>query len=109
MDRFGLDAILPFEQRVDTVAHLCRLGYAERMVLSQDASCYIDWFPAGLMEQVRPQLALRARRSGTCVPALAERGVSPEQISAMLVDNPRRYFERHTGRRRLSPSRGPVR
>jgi phosphotriesterase-related protein len=27
------------------------------------------------------------------VPALAELGVSPEQIRAMLVDNPRRYFE----------------
>jgi predicted metal-dependent phosphotriesterase family hydrolase len=42
MDRFGLDAILPFEQRVETVAHLCRLGYADRLVLSQDASLLID-------------------------------------------------------------------
>jgi phosphotriesterase-related protein len=27
------------------------------------------------------------------VPALVERGVSAAQITTMLVDNPRRYFE----------------
>ena len=45
MDRFGLDLITPFEDRVDTVAAMCERGYADRMVLSHDASCYIDWFP----------------------------------------------------------------
>ena len=37
MDRFGIDLLLAFDQRVDTVAALCAAGYAERMVLSQDA------------------------------------------------------------------------
>jgi len=92
MDRFGLDAILPFEQRVETVAHLCRLGYAERLVLSQDASCYIDWFPDGLMERYAPNWHYE-HIARDVVPALAERGVGPEQIATMLVDNPRRYFE----------------
>src|SRR6202034_974969 len=32
MDRFGLDLILPFEQRVSTVAELAGRGYADRMV-----------------------------------------------------------------------------
>ena len=93
MDRFGLDAILPFDQRVDTVAHLCRLGYSDRLVLSQDASCYIDWFPDGLMARYAPNWHYEHVVSDV-VPALAERGVSPDQIQAMLVDNPRRYFER---------------
>ena len=93
MDRFGLDIILPFEQRVDTVAHLCRLGYADRLVLSQDASCYIDWFPEDLMAQVAPNWHYE-HVVADVVPALAERGVTTDQISTMLVDNPRRYFER---------------
>ena len=38
MDRFGLDLLLPFENRVDTVAELCRRGYADRMALAHDAS-----------------------------------------------------------------------
>jgi phosphotriesterase-related protein len=92
MDRFGLDVILPFEERVDTVAHLCRLGYTDRLVLSQDASCYIDWFPADLMAAVAPNWHYE-HVVADVVPALAERGVSPDQIKAMLVDNPRRYFE----------------
>ncbi len=91
MDRFGLDAILPFEQRVDTVAHLCRLGYAERLVLSQDASCYIDWFPEGLMTRYAPNWHYE-HVVADVLPALADRGVTPEQITTMLVDNPRSYF-----------------
>ena len=34
MDRFGVDAYLPFEDRVDTVATMCERGHADRMVLS---------------------------------------------------------------------------
>jgi predicted metal-dependent phosphotriesterase family hydrolase len=40
MDRFGMDFILPFEDRVRTVAIL-QDGYSDRMVLV-DASC-LDW------------------------------------------------------------------
>lgn len=45
MDRFGLDILLPTDERVATVATLARQGLADRMVLSHDASCHIDWFP----------------------------------------------------------------
>ncbi|HEY6598894.1 MAG TPA: hypothetical protein VIZ30_06260, partial [Pseudomonadales bacterium] len=38
MDRFGIDVLLPTERRVETVAKLCRRGYADRMVLSHDAA-----------------------------------------------------------------------
>ena len=47
MDRFGIDALLPFEDRVATVATLCERGHADQMVLSHDASCHIDWLPQG--------------------------------------------------------------
>src|SRR5699024_8471865 len=43
MDRFGLDVLLPFADRVDTVARLAADGYADRRVLAHDAACFIDW------------------------------------------------------------------
>src|SRR3954452_9090019 len=50
MDRFGLDLILPFEERVQIVATLCDRGHADQMVLSHDASCFIDWLPEEAMQ-----------------------------------------------------------
>jgi len=92
MDRFGIDVLLPFEPRVDTVASLCGLGYADRMVLAHDAACYIDWFPNGGLAEALPNWNYR-HISKDVLPALRERGVTDAQIKTMLVDNPRRYFE----------------
>lgn len=91
MDRFGLDVLLPFEQRVDTVAALCEQGYADRMVLSQDASCFIDWFPKETRQAVAPNWVY-THVTDDVLPALTARGVTDEQIRTMLVDTPRRYF-----------------
>ena len=91
MDRFGLDVLLPFEQRVDTVAQLVERGYADRMVLAHDASCFIDWFDPQAKAQAVPNWNYR-HISEDVLPALLERGVSEEQIHTMLVDNVRRYF-----------------
>lgn len=44
MDRFGLDLYNPTAQRVATIAALCRRGYADRMVLSHDTACFMDYF-----------------------------------------------------------------
>src|SRR5207247_2424668 len=46
MDRFGLDLFNPTADRVATIAALAARGYADRMVLSHDANCYIDYFGA---------------------------------------------------------------
>ncbi|WP_127782934.1 phosphotriesterase [Rhodococcus sp. X156] len=91
MDRFGLDVLLPFEERVGTVVELARRGYAEKMVLSHDAACFIDWFEAGAKEQMVPHWNYN-HISDDVIPALLDRGVTEEQLHTMLVDNPRRYF-----------------
>ncbi|HEY1917397.1 MAG TPA: phosphotriesterase-related protein [Streptosporangiaceae bacterium] len=91
MDRFGLDVLLPFEQRVATVAALAARGYADRMVLSHDASCHIDWFPPGLAPVIAPNWHFTHLHDDV-LPALRERGVTGDQIDTMLVANPRRYF-----------------
>jgi len=92
MDRFGIDAILPFDRRVETVAGLCRKGYAGKIILSQDAACYNDNYPEESLAKAAPDWNY-LHVLNNVVPALKERGVSDDQISTMLVQNPRRIFE----------------
>lgn len=93
MDRFGLDVLLPFEDRVRTVVDLVERGYAEKIVLAHDASCFIDWFDPEAKRQVVPKWNFR-HISEDVLPALRDGGVSDDDIETMLVANPRRYFER---------------
>jgi phosphotriesterase-related protein len=99
MDRFGLDALLPFEARVETVAELCRRGYAQRIVLSHDAACHIDWFAPGARELHHPRWHF-GHIHDEVLPALRERGVTDAQIATMLIANPRDYFTMPSARRR---------
>jgi phosphotriesterase-related protein len=94
MDRFGLDVYRSTPDRVATIAALCELGYADRMVLSQDAMCWIDWFGDDFPEtraQALPNWHYEHIHADV-LPALREAGVSDQHIDAMLVGNPRRYF-----------------
>ena len=92
MDRFGIDVLLPFEQRVDTVAKLCDQGYAGQMVLSHDAACFNDWLPQEALPVVTPNWNY-THITRDVVPALKKRGVTDAQVQSMLVDNPRQIFE----------------
>jgi phosphotriesterase-related protein len=95
-DRFGIDVYNSTADRVATVAALCGQGYAPRIVLSHDASCYIDYFSGedwqAAKEQAVPNWHYEHIHRDV-LPALREQGVTDEQIETMLVDNPRRYFE----------------
>lgn len=91
MDRFGLDNILSFDERVDIVAKMCARGHAGRMVLAHDASCYIDWLPEAALPVVLPNWHYLHIHNDV-LPALRQRGVTEEQITTMLVDNPRAIF-----------------
>ena len=95
MDRFGIDVLLPFEDRVNTVAKLCELGQADKMVLSQDASCFMDALPEASVPVILPNWHYLHIHNDV-IPALKQRGVTDQQIRTMLVDNPRRIFE-HQG------------
>ncbi len=87
MDRFGIGMSPSLPRRADIIATLCQRGYADQIVLSHDAACYIDWYPhdestAGNYTYIHEY----------ALPALTERGVRSDQIAAMLTANPRRYF-----------------
>ena len=96
MDRFGMDLILPFEDRVNTVARMCERGHADKMVLSHDAKCYFDALPEESLPTVAPNWHYLHIHTDV-LPALKERGVTDEQITTMLVNNPRRIFDRQGG------------
>jgi len=93
MDRFGIDVLCSFEDRVNTVARMCERGHANKMVLSQDAACFNDWLPEAALPTVLPNWHFLHIHNDV-IPALKERGVTDEQINTMLVDNPRKIFER---------------
>jgi len=92
MDRFGIDRMLPTEKRVATIAKLCERGHAERIVLSHDASCYLDWYEPQEVKRAAPRWTF-LHIPDDVVPALRQSGVSDEQLRAMTIDNPRRIFE----------------
>lgn len=91
MDRFGINIETTFEARADTLVEMCRRGYAGQMVLSQDASCFIDWIDPQVKAMLTQWTYLHIEED--VLPYVRERGVTEEQITTMLVDVPRRYFE----------------
>jgi phosphotriesterase-related protein len=92
MDRFGIDGYLTTEQRVEVVAELCRRGHAEQLVLSHDASCYIDWIEGEVPLAPLPNWHY-LHISKDVIPALLEAGVTAAQIETMLVDTPQRFLQ----------------
>lgn len=91
MDRFGIDGYQTTAKRVEVVAQLCARGYADRMVLSHDASCYLDWIPGEIPPSTMPHWHY-LHISHDVIPALLQAGVTEQQINTMLVETPRRYF-----------------
>jgi phosphotriesterase-related protein len=96
MDRFGIDAILSFEERVSTVAMMCERGHADRMVLSHDAACHSDWFDDEMVAAVQPNWRY-THISDDVIPALRARGVSDDHLRQMLVDNPKKILGPRAG------------
>ena len=86
VDNIGYTDYQPEWVRADNVAALCKEGFAEKVLLSEDIC---------LLSHLKYQ---GGKGYGylleTFVPMLRERGVSDEQIHMMLVDNPARVLAR---------------
>lgn len=94
MDRYGLTGQFgcSTERRNATVIELAKRGYADRMFLSQDYCCTIDWFPPEAQEVMFPNWSMTYVLDAI-IPELQEAGVSDEDIHTMMFDNARRWFE----------------
>ncbi len=95
MDRFGMDIITPHDERVRIVAELAAQGYADQMVLSHDCPCFIDFFTEQQRHDAMPDWDY-THLHDRVLPALRARGVTGEQLTTMLVDNPRRILSTTT-------------
>jgi len=94
MDRFGIDVYLPTADRVNTIVELCKRGHANRMVLSHDASCWLDWVDP-VSDELRQAMSPNwnyLHISRDVIPMLLERGVSQDDVDQMMVGNPRDIF-----------------
>ncbi|MBN8875013.1 MAG: hypothetical protein J0H67_19425 [Rhodospirillales bacterium] len=102
-DRIGLQRFQPDTVRADNLAILVRDGFRKQVLMSQDRHC--GWL-GKFARQVPPDELARieaARREGMWpppytylftdfVPMLRERGVTDADVTAMLEENPRRFF-----------------
>ncbi|WP_432835261.1 phosphotriesterase family protein [Dactylosporangium sp. CA-092794] len=85
LDRFGVDWVLPDDERIATAVRLCELGYADRITLSHDAAFFLVNSPP------RPRWT-HFRISDEILPALRTRGVSENTLQQIMVDNPARIL-----------------
>ena len=93
-DRFGLEMLQSDDERVAALARLVAAGFGDRAVVSHDSVWCLrgapmpdpvafeqmqkTWNPSHFLSRIAPRLR--------------EAGVSQQQIDALLVDNPRRFF-----------------
>ena len=80
------------EERIATIAELCRRGFASQMVLSHDAACHFLGVPLETIARNSPEWHFLTIPNHV-LPELERLGVTEDQITAMVVDNPRRIFE----------------
>jgi phosphotriesterase-related protein len=92
MDRFGMEHVLPDDRRLRTVIALLELGYADRMVLSQDAAFFSRVTPPSWRTRMTPNWHMEniPRRIR---PLLLRAGASEADLEQMMVTNPMRLLE----------------
>jgi len=93
-DRIGHEIHNPTPFNVKNIAELCKLGFANRIMLSHDT---VSVWLGREIETPEPVLKALANWridfiSEKVLPALKEQGVTDEQIKMMEVDNPRNLF-----------------
>ena len=90
LDRFNIPHFNPDEDRIRTLLALLEEGYGDRIHLSHDAACFMDFMVGDPnFADERPDYL---HLSTTILPALREHGVTEEQIDELTIDNPRRFL-----------------
>jgi phosphotriesterase-related protein len=89
-DRFNIPHFNPDEDRIRTLLALLDEGYGDRIHLSHDAACFMDFMVGDPnFAGERPDYL---HLSTTILPALRARGVTEAQIDELTIDNPRRFL-----------------
>ena len=91
-DRFNIEHFNPDANRIETLVALVAEGYTGRVHLGHDAACFMDFMVGN--PWFADEHADYLHISTKIIPELLARGVTQAQIDEMLVENPRRFFER---------------
>lgn len=93
-DRWGIDFLYPDNLRRATLLGLLGLGFADRIVLSQDCNAKILGRPFVMPDFIQPLIANWSYTHifKNIIPQLKQAGVSDAQVGQMIVDNPRKIF-----------------
>ena len=89
-DRFNIPHFNPDADRIRTLLVLLEEGYGDRIHLSHDAACFMDFMVGD--PNFADERPTYLHISGEILPALREAGVTEEQLDQLLVDNPRRFL-----------------
>jgi phosphotriesterase-related protein len=87
LDRFGMDNRLSTAERCVVVAELVRRGYASRITLSHDASCFADSWDDPVKLRMLPDWHFGFISQGV-IPRLLDLGVSEADVRQMMITNP---------------------
>jgi phosphotriesterase-related protein len=90
-DRCGLDITLDLDLQINTLAELCRRGFARQIVVSHDRHCRSDWFTEEEAERIAPHWSYGYIQS-SLIPAIRELGVGDADIHQMTHQNPMAFF-----------------
>lgn len=97
LDRFGDDAKNPLANRIEMVVELCKRGWTNKLLLSHDHVCYVDW---GLNDWSKMKnIDINNLPLDFCyinnkvLTQLLQKGLSEEQIKQLMEENPREFFE----------------
>ncbi len=100
-DRFGIEAFIGDDERIDGIVKMVEAGYARSVCVSHDATC-ASWLGrpvfGGKMVMTAEMIAAAlpdwdaTHLFKRIIPKLKERGVTDADIRTFLVENPRRYF-----------------
>jgi len=93
-DRWGIDFLFPDNLRRATVLGLLGLGFADRIILSQDCNARILGRAFVMPDFIQPLIANWSYTHifKDIIPQLKQAGVTDAQIGQMLVENPKRIF-----------------
>jgi len=94
-DRFGLDILVPDEQRIQSLLALLQKQRESQIVVSHDSVWCTRGkpFPDDMLAAMDPDVLFNPTHfHRNIIPRLLEAGVTQQQIDTMLVDNPRRFF-----------------
>ena len=90
-DRFNIPHFNPDADRVRTLLALLEEGYGDRIHLSHDAACFMDFMVGDPnFADERPD---HLHITETILPVLREHGVTEAQIDELTIDNPRRFLD----------------